>query len=117
MDYFEVPNTSPDSFAFCSDNECPCSETRIPPGGGYMYISQTAVDFRKDARSVSEVESLFTAMPAILQQALFQQEQRYCHIDVRARGKEAKPQFGSSRSRCKILVENRFSRTSGNTLC
>jgi hypothetical protein len=71
MDYFEVPNTSPDSFAFCSDNECPCSETRIPPGGGYMYISQTAVDFRKDARSVSEVESLITAMPAILQQALF----------------------------------------------
>ncbi|MEW6083077.1 MAG: hypothetical protein AB1607_00630 [Chloroflexota bacterium] len=71
MDYFEVPNTGSDDFAFCSDNECPCTGTKIPRGKGYMYVSKAAVDFRKDARSISEVEVLLGAMPKMLQDALF----------------------------------------------
>lgn len=30
----------------CSDNACPCPETVIPRGGGYLYIPQEIVDFR-----------------------------------------------------------------------
>ena len=29
--------------AVCSDKECPCSETPIPEGSGFLYISQDAV--------------------------------------------------------------------------
>ncbi|WKZ48945.1 MAG: hypothetical protein QY306_06210 [Anaerolineales bacterium] len=71
MNYFEVPNTGSGDFAFCSDDECPCSGTKIPCGRGYMYVSQAAVDFRKDARSIGEVEALLNTMPKILQDALF----------------------------------------------
>jgi len=53
MDFFEVPINSP---AVCSDNSCPCGPTSIPYGGGYLYISESAVDFRRDARSAKELQ-------------------------------------------------------------
>lgn len=56
MEYFEVPR--PPGDGLCSDNECPCGwpGAEIPRGTGYLYISQEVVDFRRDARSVEDVQ-------------------------------------------------------------
>jgi hypothetical protein len=54
MDYFEVPvDVPPGSDGVCSDNDCPCGfpGARIPRGAGYLYVSQTVVGFRRDART------------------------------------------------------------------
>jgi hypothetical protein len=55
---FEVPEANPGADGTCSDNECPCGfpGARIPRGTGYLYISQAVVDFRRDARTVTEAE-------------------------------------------------------------
>lgn len=52
MDYFESPR--PDGPGLCSDNDCPCPNTELHPGSGYMFVSQATVDYRTDARSVNE---------------------------------------------------------------
>ena len=59
--YFEVPNTLMDigqyqGYGLCSDNSCPCPETKIPFGQGYLYISDECVKFRQDAPSAVECE-------------------------------------------------------------
>ena len=33
----------------CSDRACPCGETSLPAGRGYLYISPEAVQFMKMA--------------------------------------------------------------------
>lgn len=53
-DYFYQPITSP---AFCSDNQCPCDNTSIPVGDGYLYVSEGAVEFRMNARSERKLQS------------------------------------------------------------
>ncbi len=53
MEYFELP--IPDGDGLCSDNQCPCADTIIPQGKGYLYVGQDAVDFRKDAKTVEEL--------------------------------------------------------------
>jgi len=45
MDYFEVGRPSGDGL--CSDNACPCPNTVIPRGSGYVFITQDVVDFRR----------------------------------------------------------------------
>ena len=52
--YFYQPITSP---ASCSDNQCPCNNTPIQEGEGYLYISEGAVEFRRDARSERALQS------------------------------------------------------------
>jgi hypothetical protein len=54
MEYFECE--IPSGVGYCSDDSCPCGYPGavIPPGGGYIYISQQLIDFRKDARSLQE---------------------------------------------------------------
>jgi hypothetical protein len=67
MDYFEVPIAAgPDGNGLCSDNECPCGYpgTKIPRGSGYVFISQTVVDFRKDARTVGEAQAKIAKLRA-----------------------------------------------------
>jgi hypothetical protein len=54
--YFETPPAI-ETVGFCSDNACPCSNTRIPRGTGYIYVSQAVVDYRRDALSWEAVES------------------------------------------------------------
>lgn len=56
MEHFEVPR--PPGDGFCSDSECPCGwpGAEIPRGSGYLYISQEVVDFRRDARTVQDVQ-------------------------------------------------------------
>lgn len=51
-EYFEVP--IPQWGAVCSDLSCPCPETPIPPGKGFLYISPDVVEFRREARSEGE---------------------------------------------------------------
>lgn len=54
VEYFYQPITSP---AFCSDNQCPCNETSIKKGKGFLYVSKEAVEFRRDARSEKELKA------------------------------------------------------------
>jgi hypothetical protein len=43
--------------AYCADNDCSCTLTPLPKGGGYIYISDAVVHFRKDALTLSEVQT------------------------------------------------------------
>jgi ribosomal protein L24E len=64
MEYFEVPEARPGLDGLCSDNDCPCGYpgATIPRGKGYMYVSGTVVDFRKDARTVAQAEAKIAKM-------------------------------------------------------
>lgn len=44
----------PEGDGVCSYPACPCPETSIPRGSGYIYISPKAVNFRRDARTVEK---------------------------------------------------------------
>lgn len=50
--YFEAGVPSGD--AVCSDGNCPCPETPIPRGMGYIYVSPDVVEFRRDALTSRE---------------------------------------------------------------
>jgi hypothetical protein len=45
MDYFEAD--IPSGQGLCSDNSCPCDDTVIPRGSGYLFIEQELVEFRR----------------------------------------------------------------------
>jgi ribosomal protein L24E len=64
MEYFEVPEARPGEDGICSDNDCPCGfpGAAIPRGSGYMYISESVVDFRRDARTLREAEQKVALM-------------------------------------------------------
>ena len=55
LDYFEMPR--PDGDGVCNDEECGCKGGVISRGGGYLYVSQEVVDFRRDARSVEAAQA------------------------------------------------------------
>lgn len=52
IEYLEVER--PEGYGRCSDDSCPCPPpgTIIPRGSGYLFIPQSLVDFRRDARSI-----------------------------------------------------------------
>jgi hypothetical protein len=64
IDYFDTPINTP---AVCSDDGCPCGSVSIPYGGGYLFISQSAVEFRKNARSDAELKKKAAAYIKSLQ--------------------------------------------------
>jgi hypothetical protein len=45
----------PEGDGLCSDKECPCGVpgAEIPRGQGYLYVGESVVKFRSDARSVA----------------------------------------------------------------
>ena len=53
IQYFEVPR--PPGIGLCSDKECPCSETQIPQGEGFLYISESLCTFRHDCLTYAEL--------------------------------------------------------------
>lgn len=53
IDYYY--DECPSEATSCSDNDCPCANTALQPGEGYMYISPEAAEFRKDAKTPEEV--------------------------------------------------------------
>src|SRR5688572_9182087 len=56
MEYFQTPLPGY-GFGFCSDDECPCKETPIPVGEGYLYISIDCCGFRWDCRKTAEAQT------------------------------------------------------------
>jgi len=66
MQFFEVPEAHPGQDGICSDNECPCGYpgATIPRGTGYMYVSKSVVDFRRDALTVKEAAEKMQRMQA-----------------------------------------------------
>ncbi len=54
MEYIECEPVQ--GVGYCSDNDCPCTVTQIPPGEGYLYISPEVVEFRKDALTREAVQ-------------------------------------------------------------
>lgn len=60
--YAEVPR--PAGNGSCSDNDCPCGfpGESIPPGAGYLWITDTFVDFRKDCPSLSQAAAKLERM-------------------------------------------------------
>lgn len=54
MDYIECEKIQ--NAGYCADNDCNCSLTPLPRGGGYIFISEEVVEFRKDALSLAEVQ-------------------------------------------------------------
>ena len=54
MRYFECD--VPPADGCCSDNACPCPETHIPRGTGYLFISQDLVDFRSQYPRMKDAE-------------------------------------------------------------
>lgn len=55
MEYFEVP--PPKTGGSCSDDQCPCDDTHLPRGEGFLYIPTECCDFRWDCRSVTDLEA------------------------------------------------------------
>jgi hypothetical protein len=55
MEYFE--DVKPTHDGLCSDPECPCDETVIPVGQGYLYVPESCCDFRWDCRTQKELNA------------------------------------------------------------
>ena len=53
MEYFHT-SLPRYGYGFCSDWQCPCNETPIPVGEGYLYISLDCCIFRWDCRTTDE---------------------------------------------------------------
>ena len=62
LKYFEVARPSL-GVAVCSDPECPCPERMLDCGSGYLWISKGLVEFRRNLRTIREVESRFAGHP------------------------------------------------------
>jgi hypothetical protein len=56
MEYFQTPLPRYGDGS-CSDNECPCNDTRILVGEGYLYIPFDCCAFRWDCRKIDEAQT------------------------------------------------------------
>lgn len=66
-DFFEYPKEAiPLEKAFCSDRMCPCPDTEIRRGSGYLFISKAAVDFLKSAKEDPKLLNTFGAPVPII---------------------------------------------------
>ena len=61
-DYFEVEKPLLGR-AVCSDAECPCPETKLECGSGYLWVSKELVNFRRKLRTSAEVKKRFQGRP------------------------------------------------------
>lgn len=55
MEYFEDEISKVNGV--CSDDQCPCDDTVIPVGQGYLYIPRDCCDFRWDCRTQKEFQA------------------------------------------------------------
>jgi hypothetical protein len=67
--YVEV--IRPEGDGLCSDDDCPCSEVKIPRGEGYLYIPKSFVEFRSDCPTIMEYEIKKERMETNIQAKLF----------------------------------------------
>ncbi|MGH9428818.1 MAG: hypothetical protein ACRD2L_21230, partial [Terriglobia bacterium] len=54
LEYFETLPRAGDGV--CSDRNCPCAEVPIPHGTGYLYVSKETIEFRRDARTLDDMQ-------------------------------------------------------------
>ena len=64
--YIYDKNSIPRDKGLCSDNNCPCPETVIPRGEGYLYISKEAVTFMKMKMKNKSNNIVFGPMPVLV---------------------------------------------------
>jgi hypothetical protein len=51
VDFYQYTSGIPEKVGLCSDRACPCPETPIPRGTGYLYISEEAVSFMRSTKT------------------------------------------------------------------
>lgn len=61
IDFFEVPVSKGDGY--CSDNECPCYDVKIPRGTGYLFIPEDTVYIRRNYKSASSFQEKMNDLP------------------------------------------------------
>jgi len=67
IDFFDYPKEAiPTEEGYCSDGQCPCPDTAIPRGSGFLFISKAAVDFLKAAKEDPNLLNRFGAPVPIL---------------------------------------------------
>lgn len=54
LECFESPVRATDGY--CSDPQCPCTEVKIPRGTGYLYIAPKLVEYRRNFRTLHDLE-------------------------------------------------------------
>ena len=54
LEYFESPVRDTDGY--CSDPQCPCAEVKISRGTGYLYVAPKLVEFRRNCRTLQDLE-------------------------------------------------------------
>ena len=54
LEYFESPVRDTDGY--CSDPQCPCAEVKIPRGTGYLYVAPKLVEYRRNFRTLHDLE-------------------------------------------------------------
>jgi hypothetical protein len=66
-DFYQYSMSSiPKEFGLCSDMDCPCNETQIPKGSGYLYISRKAVDFMRAVKTGKMPPYVIGPMPILV---------------------------------------------------
>ncbi len=53
-DYIECPPY--EGHACCSDDQCPCDETSMPPASGFLYIDPQVIEFRRDCLTMQALK-------------------------------------------------------------
>jgi len=61
LEYYQEEEL-PKSPGRCSDNLCPCNDTILQRGKGYLFVSEQAAEFRKDARTLKKAEKKIAKM-------------------------------------------------------
>ena len=64
--YTYQKSSIPQTAGICSDRQCPCDETVIPRGTGYLYISPQAVAYMKMKMSEVKPNFLYGPMPILV---------------------------------------------------
>jgi transcription initiation factor TFIIIB Brf1 subunit/transcription initiation factor TFIIB len=86
--FFQYPTEAiPDIEANCSDPKCPCADTLIPKGAGWLFISEDAVDFLKEAKENPALLNTFGAPVPII---ICERAATKRHLDLEIAATDAK---------------------------
>jgi hypothetical protein len=88
LDFFQYPKELiPENEGHCSDTRCPCDDTVIQRGSGYMFISKEAAVFLTAAKKDASLLNQFGAPVPIL---ICKQSATLRRIDLGVAGEDAK---------------------------
>lgn len=80
----------PDVVGYCSNTNCPCKETPIPKGTGYLYISPKAVSFMKDLKRGKKIDAITAILDSTMPILMCEQGARLQNIDMQVAADDAK---------------------------